>query len=905
MNRGRIRDPEALAEALASRVRAVRELFLSRLSAPSGEESALRRLDAACRAHFRDAPPHADFADAFAQTVAYGLLSARWISRELFRPGEGRFDRRSARAELSIACPFLGMLFDTALGAPGASIPIDEGEPELLERIDDLAALLDQTDIASVFRSKEEDGGAAADPVIHFYALFLGAYDATTRRARGVYATPRPVAASIVRSVDEALAAGLGLPDGLADTTTWGQLTARHRGLSIPAGAAEDTPFVQILDPATGTGTFLVLVIEAIHATLAAKWRAAGADSAGVRRLFRQYASEHLLGRLHGFEVMMAPYAIAHLTVGLLLRELGAPLSPGQRLGIHFRSALLPSARPEPVPITVVVGNPPYRKLSQNLTPEARALVEAYRYIDGQRITERGALQFEINLQDDYVKFTRKAQMLIEEAGVGVLGVITNSGYLSTPTLQGMRRSLLLSFDRMSILNLHGQPARGALPGDGDGDENVFDIQQGVAILVAQKTLGGAEREVWYGELRGPRRAKYARLEASPSARLTATKLTPAPPHYKLEPTPALLREEFDRGTGLGAIFPLSSAGVVTARDALVVGFTAEEVLEKVDGFRRFPGSDEEACRAYGVSRSKRFDPVRARRELRAIEDLSAHVVPITYRPFDVRYLFYHKAVVWSRAFPVSSQMIGRQNLMLVATRQSTLPAFEHAFVSRHPIEIKLCSHDRNCQGFPVQTFSPEEKAEETACSNVATAFQEALGVGSALGVAAYVYALLYSSAYRGRFLPFLRSEFPKIPMTRDKALRERLLRLGGQLIAVHLLEAAPAARVALQGSSAGRRCAAPRFELPREGSQDSGRIVLGEGLTIEGVAAPVFGYRIGGYQVCQKWLKDRRGRALGEGELTRYLAIVSALSETIRLTAEIDAAIAQHGGFPGAFQGA
>lgn len=864
-------------------------------------ESALRRLFEARREHLAHAPharPSADFADAFAQTVTYGLLCARWLSKDLCASGEGSFDRRRARAALDVACPFLHELFDVALGTPGATIAIAPGEPDLVGPVDAIAALLDQTELARVFEAAGA-GEAAASPILHFYELFLSAYDPSARKARGVYGTPGPVVASIVQRVDEALRAEFGLSDGLADTTTWGQLAERHPGLVTPEGAGPDTPFVQILDPATGTGTFLVHVIEAIFATLSAKWRAEGADAAGVARRMRQYAATHLLGRLTAFEIMMAPYAIAHLTVGLKLREIGCPIEPGQRLGIHLMSALEPGDVLSRIPMTVVVGNPPYSKISQNLTPAARALVDAYRYIDGQRIVERGALQFEINLQDDYVKFMRRAQMLIDRAGLGVIGVITNNGYLGAPTLQGMRRSLLSSFDRISILNLHGQSSRAS----GDGDENVFEIQQGVAILIASKTLSGAATEVRYGELRGRREAKVARLHASRGAGVSTTPIAPAPPHYRLDPVDTLLVEEWGRGACLASIFPLHSAGVLTARDALVIGFTAEEVAEKIDGFRSFQGSDEEACRRYGVARTKRFDPARARRALAAIPDLSEHIVPVTYRPFDVRYLFYHPSVVWSRALPVTSQMVGQRNLMLVATRQLTGSAYHHAFVSRHAIEIKLCSHDRSCQGFPVRMFSRRAQASGDGCPNVAPAFQAAIGGDGALDVAAYVYALLYSKAYRGRFLPFLQSEFPKIPIARESALRELLVRLGARLIAVHLLEDKPRAGVRLRGNAEGRIRAAPRFEPPEEGSRGSGRIILGDGLCIEDVPEDVFRAWIGGYQVCQKWLKDRRGRALSAGEVERYVAIVSALAETSLLMAEIDMAIAAHGGFPTAFQ--
>jgi len=326
------------------------------------------------------------------------------------------------------------------------------------------------------------------------------------------------VVSYIVCSGDEILRADIGLEDGLADITTWREMALLHKDLTIPEGTPATQAFVQILDPATGTGTFLVEVIDLIHGTLIAKWRAAGKDEDQIETLWNEYVPEHLLPRIHGYELMMAPYAIAHLKVGLKLYETGYRFESDERARVFLTNSLEPARDfseqleftipafaheadavrqvKRRMRFTVVIGNPPYSKLSSNLAPEHRQLVDAYRHVNGERVAERGALALEMNLQDDYVKFVRLAQMALDVAGTGVAGLITNHGYLSTPTLRGMRWSLLRSFKTLRVLDLHGHSGKGEVTPDGTKDENVFDIQQGVAVSLCTRPPDPTSPEV-------------------------------------------------------------------------------------------------------------------------------------------------------------------------------------------------------------------------------------------------------------------------------------------------------------------------------------------------------------------------------------------------------------------------
>jgi predicted helicase len=427
------------------------------------------------------------------------------------------------------------------------------------------------------------------DPVIHFYEHFLDRYDRVNRQRRGVYYTPQPVVGYIVRSVHELLQTEFGLEDGLAATVTWGEMIQKNPSLKLPLKVegnpsegtiSENEPFVQILDPATGTATFLVETIDVIYRTLKAKWQSQRLSAAQQRDAWNEYVPNHLLPRLHGYELMMAPYAIAHMKIGLKLTELGYNFASEARAQIYLTNALEPWQQQLPLigfdvlaheaaavneikrhkRFTVVIGNPPYSKISSNLTPEMRATVERYRYLNGEKIKERGALQFEINLQDDYVKFFRLCEGKISASNVGVLGLITNNGYLSTPTLRGMRDSLLETFSSMWVLDLHGHVAKGEIGPEGAQEENVFDIVQGVSVLLADRTQPKTgDGAVLHAECYGSRARKYSFLQSHDRTSTTFAAIAPSPPFYLFVPHDADLTLEWKQYVGLAELFRRSA----------------------------------------------------------------------------------------------------------------------------------------------------------------------------------------------------------------------------------------------------------------------------------------------------------------------------------------------------------
>ena len=431
------------------------------------------------------------FADMYAQTITYGMFAAR--TSPSFKPP---FTRERAVYDIPRTNPFLQQMFQHMAGP---DLP-----PTLDWIVDDLVNLLAHTDVAAILenfgkRTRQED------PIVHFYETFLAAYDPKMREARGVYYTPEPVVSYIVRSVDHILKTDFGLADGLADTSK--VKVVEPERTSNKDRKTKDVHKVQLLDPATGTATFLHAVIDQIYQTVTNQY-GSGAWSGYVR--------EHLLPRLYGFELLMAPYTVAHMKLGLQLREFGYDFSSPERLKIYLTNTLeeaqdFPSLPlfgqmiakesqeagqiKQDAPVMVILGNPPYSGHSANNGEWIHNLLRGkdtksgqatgnYFEVDSKSLDERNPKW----LNDDYVKFIRFGQWRIEQTGYGILGFVTNHGYLDNPTFRGMRQSLMNTFDKIYLLDLHGNSKKKETAPDGSKDENVFDIQQGVAICLMVKT---------------------------------------------------------------------------------------------------------------------------------------------------------------------------------------------------------------------------------------------------------------------------------------------------------------------------------------------------------------------------------------------------------------------------------
>jgi predicted helicase len=870
------------------------------------------------------------FADMYAQTIAYGLLSAR-----IADPEKKTADDFAAHMRTN---PFLRELMETFLKvggrrgkAGGPGIDFDElGVSEVVELLDDAnmeAVVLDFGD-----RNPQED------PVIHFYELFLKEYDAKKRMQRGVFYTPRPVVSFIVRSIHELLRTAFDLEDGLADISTWGEVTKRRGDVKMPAGVEASQSFIQILDPATGTGTFLVEAIDLIHKTLVTKWKAQGYGDNKINSLWNEYVPKHLLPRLHGYELLMAPYAIAHLKIGLKLYETGYRFGSKERARIYLTNALepphdfsgrfeflIPALAHEAQAVneikrkqnfTVVMGNPPYAKLSQNQGEWIDSMMERYKTTIKKEEIQRQALS------NDYVKFFCLASTLLERAGAYVLGMITDNSYLDGPLFRDMRENLIECYQRIHITDLGGNSRRTDATA---ADQNVFDIQQGVAIFLGT-TLGKTSRRVQLVVVRGSRDEKASWLSSNTSRTADTLELSPAAPQRYFVPTSAESLPEWETWLPLPQIFaggirsgrplPFNGAALATRHDALAIAFTREALRDNLESFFDKSKSHRTLDERFGLCSSSHFDFKRARSEL-TLAEAEACIRPILYRPFDKRYVVYHPLILGEPRAEVMKHLLAG-SLALLSTRRVTGKPYDNVFVCRGLVEYKAVTHDRNTQVFPLKLVQSDDSGSlfssgqgKLGLSNISPDvlghWKDRLNIQSSEQVFYSIYAILFSPEYRRRFREGLQRDYARVPQPLSPDLNRELMKLGSKLISLHLMDS-PVLDDVITTYVGPKK---PEVESVRWSDNTvwldatapkKGQLAVLGTVGVHGVPEAVWNFHIGGYQVCEKWLKDRKGRTLSNADVAHYQKIVLALTETIRLMKEIDEVIETHGGWPGAF---
>ena len=924
-----IRQPKELAERMARLAHIIRDMTIVAFN--QGEiPGSLSDLYTAFKQVLLPDLAVSDFADMFAQTLAYGLFAARYN-----HTGSAPFRRQDAAREIPETNPFLVDLFEKITSRELDKVPF-------VGFVDDLAQLLAQTDMNAVLA----DFGKSTrqeDPLIHFYETFLAQYDPKLKELRGVYYTPEPVVSYIVRSVDSLLRSHFGCEDGLANTAKVPyQYKDEHGKIR-----EEQRPRVLLLDPACGTGTFLYAVINHIRES----YRQPG--NAGM---WSSYVREHLLPRLFGFELLMAPYAMAHLKLGMQLAALDLPeternawaydFKSKERLGVYLTNTLEEAIKRSEVlfarslsdeanaaatvkrdlPVMVILGNPPYSYDSANTGEWISALVRDYYRVDGQPLQERNPRA----LQDDYVKFIRFAQWRIEQTGYGILAFISNHRYLSNTTFPGMRRSLMQTFDEIYLLNLHGSTKPKEVPPDGMSDQNVFDIQQGVAIGIFIKHPNGSfqDREIYYADLWSSRQSKYTWLSSNDVATTQWLKLHPQSPSYSFVPQDRTRAEEYERGWKLTEMMPVNSVGLYTARDGLTIQWSEAELVSTLRDFIALP--TEMAREKYHLGKDSRdWQVALAQKDVRASELQRAKVQQIAYRPFDTRFTYYtgvSRGLICMPRYEVMYNMINGYNLAICFMRNSREQIVSNFFVANHIVDKTILSSADNANVAPLYIY-PEvklqnalptmdgfEEVNEKTRPNFAPQFIMQLAkqlhlefIPSGKGdlqknfgpedVFDYMYAVFYAPTYRERYAEFLKSDFPRLPVTSKIDLFHELSRLGDRLVHLHLLEqygnAMP--KYPVSGDNIVERI---DYTVPSSKS-GSGRVWINQEQYFEGILPEVWNFHVGGYQVCQKWLKDRKGRTLSFDDIRHYQRTVAALAETIALMEQIDNVINEHGGWP------
>ena len=855
----------------------------------------------------------ADFADIYAETIAYGLFAAR-----LHDTTPDSFTRAEALELLPKSNPFLRELFIYIAG------------PNLDERlrrvIDELCNVFCATNMDKVLANFGKIT-AKSDPFLHFYENFLAEYNPAKRKARGVWYTPEPVVNFIVRAVDDVLKAEFGLADGLADTSkvTIDWDTGQHDAKGKPVIQKKQVHRVQILDPATGTGTFLAEVVKQVAARV--KGVAPGQWSSYVER--------DLIPRIHGFELLMASYAMCHMKLDMVLTGLGYKPSPTPpRLGVYLTNSLEEGERVDQTlfglsraiaeeakaasdikrqtPIMCVIGNPPYSGESVNKGSWITELMAAYKKEPGgqQKLQERNPKW----INDDYVKFIRFSEYMINKNGEGVLGFITNHGYLDNPTFRGMRWHLMQSFDRIYVLDLHGNSNKKEVCPDGSPDRNVFDIMQGVAIIVAvkQRQTGKTPKplaEVRHGELWGNREIKGEALWGGAMLEVATNKLPHKAPAYSFVTRDYNVEAEYAKGFSVAELMPANSVGIVTARDELSIDMDRNALWARVQDFTK---ADPETLRnRYSLGKDVRDWTVAG-----AKDDVNAnfsqnHLVPVIYRPFDVRWTYYTGKSRGFHCYPrreVMQHLMDKPNLACAYTR--TLEGnrdFADFLVcdlpiTHHTLSIKEVNSLAPLYLYPEEgtldssiriNFEPKLYARicktagltgKLAQPDGTDAFRRATGDArpDEVKLFDYTYGVLHCPAYRATYAEFLKLDFPRIPLPLSPQIFTAISEKGEALRRLHLMEDAAIGATPYPFHGDGDSVVGkPRFE--------AGRVWINEEQYFADVPELAWAFQIGGYQPAQKWLKDRKGRALSWDDIRHYQKIIKILAETGRIMGEIE----------------
>ena len=876
-----------LSRALAVRCHDLRDFLLEELERQEKEhqEGRLYGLYAVFKKEVFQALALKEFADAFAQTLGYGLFLAKLNAGELTAVTLGNA-KRHIPTNFALLRELVNFLDE-----------LDQDEYRgirwLVEEILSIMNALDLTAIHEDLAFTKRQGRQSAptederllfakDPYVYFYEDFLKAYDKDTRKGRGVYYTPPPVVNFIVRAVNDILKDTFGISNGLAD---------RKR--------------VTVLDFATGTGTFLLEVLQHIFETV----------SEGIRA---QIVKEHVLKNLYGFEYLIAPYTVAHLKLSQFLNDRGYAMQPGERLNIYLtntlepiepqRNLLLPALSREveaaqaikDKPILVITGNPPYSGHSKNKGKWITDLIDTYKQVDGKPLGEKNPKW----LQDDYVKFIRFAQWKMEQVEEGVVGIITNHSFLDNPTFRGMRQSLMHTFNQMYLMDLHGNTKKKERTPEGGKDENVFDIEQGVAIslLVKKKGLSPA---VYHADLWGNRQGKYRALLETEKDAVEWTELHPSSPFYLFIPQDEAVREEYEQGRSLRDIFVVNNSGIVSKRDKIAFHFEQEDLYGVLRDFRDL---EEQVLREkynFRDSRDGKIDFVKKHIQDYSIKD--QYVRLCLYRPFDSRWTYHtdkSKGFLGWPVYEVMRHMFLGENLGLCAAKGKEVSGkWEHIFctdqiVQHHAVSLKEVNYL-----FPLYLYPPPEGREKSKrglfedidpfqgkerIENLSPKFRAFIDAKykhhhSPEEILGYIYAVLHSPAYREQYLDFLKIDFPRIPFVKQRKTFEALSALGCELMQAHLLKAIPNA-LTVDVTAGDFAVEKPRYDPQHE------RLHINKTQYFSPVPAEVWAFHIGGYQVLDKYLKSRKGRTLSLDEIENVQNVVNVLRFTIDQMQKIDA---------------
>ncbi len=828
------------------------------------------------------------FSDMYAQTIAYGLFAAR-----LHDTTPENFSRFEAVNLIPKSNPFLRQIFNSIAG-----IDLDNRVAWI---VDDLVQTFAATNVQKLMKQYGKNK-RHNDPMIHFYEDFLKVYDPSTRERLGVFYTPQPVVTFIVRAVNDLLKRDFNISRGLANKEIIYKDVIKpqeydNRTKDRLKHVQKPYHRVQILDPATGTGTFLAEVINTIYDEVSRK-------NAGM---WQDYVSQHLLPRLNGFEILMASYAIAHLKLDLVLQDTGYQHNNDKRFNIYLTNSLEKgtyekrnlfnqalSAEMEQAsevkndkPVMVMIGNPPYSVSSSNKDPWIQEKIADYK---------KDLKEKKINLDDDFIKFIRLGQHYVHKNESGIMAYITNNVFLAGITHRQMRLCLLKEFDDIYIFNLHGDLYEKDNKSKGGKDENVFDITKGVSINIFVKTGKKQKDElgrIHYEEIINSRKSKFAYLEEAEIESVVWKDLEPKAPYYFFVPINLEEGSSYENFFKLCDLMPNHSNGVVSGKDKVNYWKSQHDVEVMLEDLVKTPS--EEFRKKYGTGPDTQYWNIdNAKTDvLNAKESGELIIQPILFRPFDKRYFVYTgktNGIVQRPLSDISKQMLF-ENIGLVVPRQTKLD-WCHAFVSNNMIDGNLTSsarlygagqlfplyvskeRDGNLQIVPNFNESILTKIEEGLCERIKP--EELFD---------YIYAVLYAPSYRKRFNEFLKIDFPRIPYPTDATLYHNLAEKGKELRQLHLMVGTDNwdCEAGFPVTDGDNMVTEIKYDEAHE------RVYINKVRHFSDVPSSAWNFYIGGYQPAQKWLKDRKNHLLTGDDVEHYEQIIHSLLQTERIMQEID----------------
>ena len=861
-----VTSPEKLSELLAERTKIFKDIvyeiinststsqFKDKLIGPDGLYEVLKRT-------LIDDLSLDEFADAYVQTITYGLILARLNSSD-------SITEVTAPSFIPKSVGTIRELFKT--------IEIDEIPPDIGWIIDAIIVILN-----SINRKRFDEilsfkkPYTYEDPYVYFYEKFLAEYDKKKRKAMGVYYTPIPIVWYIIKSINQILRKEFKV-DGLKESD------------------------VTVLDFATGTGTFL----------LEAYKKAIQDTDIGTRpRLIK----EHLLKHFYGFEYLIAPYTIAHLKLSQFMKDNGYDLGDDERIKVyltdtldndlHKRYAIFPKMSEEGEeaykikmkhPILVVTGNPPYSNFSRNNKPWIKELIKTYK---------EGLEERKINLDDDYIKFLRYAQWKIGQTGKGIVGVITNNSYLDGITHREMRHKLLQTFDKIYILNLHGNNRKG------ETDENVFDIKVGVAIaLFIKLDMPLKEKEIYYYSITGDgkaitRKEKYIFLLNNDYLKIKWKKLSPKGSFYWFIDKNENYASEYNNGVGLTEIFNIWGSGINTDRDELFIDFDKEKLKERMTilFFGKYDRAFEQKYRVFDSSSYNLMEKLGSNKY--EVDRIKA----ILYRPFDQRWIYYKVGLTSRPAYEVMQHFLDKENIGITFTRNWDIKnawsgvSVTQNLVDRHYVGGESYVAPLYLNKIADYSSTKQNKLKESSekfgnlyeklprwpnftISFVKFIYKKYQSVPSPEEIFYYIYAILHSPSYRKKYYEFLKTDYPRITFVDDLAKFRKLSNLGQKLVELHLLKISEADSKLAEFKEKG----SDYIEKVRYDAKTR-RLYINAIQYFDNISEELWNFEIGGYQVLYKWLNERKGMHIHYQEQVQFKKVTYALKETLKLMQQID----------------